>query len=397
MSRRSLVVRSLCVGLFVLGSGPVLADGSSPAATRPAEVVAEPAITIYREPGRYVSFPDVKRIAAHRLLCVFRDAPYPEKIHHIERDARIVGSVSVDDGRTWSKPVVIYDDPACQNDPSCAVLRDGRLLLTFFNWVGMKATTAPGPESPFARRVDQDDWGTWSEPGGVHVLWGRSDPLRWEAPAKHLCGSARSLRATSSKVIETRRGTLLLPMYGRSPDKPVDRAFVLRSVNGGKTWSEEILIAADPEGRIAMQEPSLLQVANGEIVSVMRTANAGDYLYITRSADDGLTWQPPERTGLIGHPADLCLLPDNTVLLVRGYRHKPFGARAAISKDYGRHWQREIVIADSGSGTDLGYPSVCLTDDGHVLVAYYMNGADKHDRWIECKRIPIEFFARSAQ
>jgi Neuraminidase (sialidase) len=378
-------------------SRSVRADGLKPAATRPADIVTEPATTIYRESGRYVSFPDVKRIAPHRLLCVFRDAIYPERIHHIERDARIVGSLSGDDGRTWSKPAVIYDDPACQNDPSCAVLPDGRLLLTFFSWIGIKSTTAPGDESPFARKVDRGEWGTWSEPDGIYAMWGKADPLRWEAQARHLCGSRRTLRATSSKVIETRRGTLLLPMYGRSPDKPVDRAFVLRSIDGGRTWSDEILIAADPEGRIPMQEPSLLQTANGEILSVMRTANAGDHLYMTRSTDDGLTWQPPQRTEIIGHPADLLLLPDGTVLLARGYRHQPFGVRAAVSTDNGRHWQREFVIADSGSGTDLGYPSVCLTDDGHVLVAYYMNGPDRHDRWIECKRIPFAKFALASE
>ena len=380
-----LVISALLPNAFAF------AGDSQPAATRPAKVVAEAPITIYRDPARYVSFPDVKRIAPHRLLCVFRDASYPEKIHHIERDARIVGSLSEDDGLHWSKPAAIYDDPACQNDPSIAVLRDGRLLLTFFNWVGLKSATGPSEESPFARRVDRGDWGTWSEPGGVHILWGRSAPLQWDAQAKHLCGSARVLRATSSKVIETRRGTLLLPTYGRAREKLVDRAYGLRSTDGGKTWGEEILIAADPEGRIAMQEPSLIETAEGEILAVMRTADAGDHLYMARSADDGLTWQPPERTELIGHPADLLLLPDHSVLLARGYRHKPFGVRAAISTDAGRHWQREFVITASGDGGDLGYPSLCLTDDRHVLVAWYMNGPGTRDRWIECKRVPLAF------
>ncbi len=343
------------------------ARNSDPSASRPVEVFSGPPITIFRDPSRYVSFPDVKRIGPHRLLCVFRDAAYPEKIIHIEPDARVVGAISRDDGRTWSKPAVIYDDPACQNDPSIAVLGDGRLLLTFFNWVGLKTTTAPGDRSPFARKVDRGDWGTWSEAGGVHLLWGQVDPLRWDSRAQHVRGSARLLRATSSKVIETSRGTFLLPTYGRSPDKPVDRAFVVPSRDRGKTWGDEILIAADPEGRIAMQEPSLIETKPGHILAVMRTAGAGDHLYATRSADDGLTWPPAERTDLIGHPADLLVLPDGAVLLARGYRHPPFGVRAAVGADGGAHWQREIVIADSGSGTDLGYPTLCLTDDEHVL------------------------------
>ena len=66
-----------------------------------------------------------------------------------------------------------------------------------------------------------------------------------------------------------------------------------------------------------MHAPSLIETAEGEILAVMRTADAGDHLYITRSADDGLTWRPPERTNLIGHPADLLLLPDHSVLLAR--------------------------------------------------------------------------------
>jgi hypothetical protein len=359
-------------------------------------VVNAPAITIFRDPGRYVSFPDVKRIAHNRLLCVFRDASFPEKVQHIERDARIVGAISEDNGLHWSSPSVIYDDPACQNDPSIAVLGDGRLLLTFFNWVGVRTASGPAEESPFARRVNHGDWGTWAEPGGAYVLWGRADPLTWKPPAAHLCGSARVLRATSSKVLHARRGTLLLPMYGRSREMPVDRAYVLRSTDNGRTWGDEILIAADPAGRVAMQEPALVETAPGRILAVMRTADAGDHLYSTWSADDGLTWAPPARTELVGHPADLITLPDGRVLLAYGYRHAPFGVRACLSSDGGKSWDSPIVITASGAQTDLGYPSLCLTDDGHVVVAYYMNGPGTRDRWIECKRLPLALFGQAA-
>jgi hypothetical protein len=123
----------------------------------------------------------------------------------------------------------------------------------------------------------------------------------------------------------------------------------------------------------------------------MRTAKAGDHLYACRSADDGRTWSRPEETPLIGHPADVDLLPGGKLLVVYGYRHKPFGVRACVSADNGRTWDRsrEIVIAAAGAHGDLGYPSACLTGDGHVLIAYYMNGPNTHDRWIECKRVPL--------
>lgn len=385
----------VAINLLDLGAAPEGAR-QQVASSRPSDVVNVPAITIFRDPGRYVSFPDVKRIACNRLLCVFRDASFPEKVQHIERDARIVGCISDDNGLHWSSPSVIYDDPACQNDPSIAVLRDGRLLLTFFNWVGVRTASAPAEDSPFARKVNHGDWGTWAEPGGVHILWGRADPLKWDPPAAHLCGSAKVLRATSSKVLQTRRGTLLLPVYGGSREKPVDQAYVLRSTDNGRTWGDEILIAADPAGRIDMHEPALVETAPGHILAVMRTANAGDHLYSTRSTDDGLTWTPPARTELVGHPADLITLPDGRVLLAYGYRHEPFGVRASLSSDGGENWALSMVITASGANTDLGYPSLCLTDDEHVLVAYYMNGPGTRDRWIECKRIGLAFFGSTS-
>ena len=63
-----------------------------------------------------------------------------------------------------------------------------------------------------------------------------------------------------------------------------------------------------------------------------------------------------------------------------------FAVHPAHSHD---HEEDAEAVADHGAHTDLGYPSVCLTGDGHVLIAYYINSPDVRDRWIECKRIPL--------
>ncbi|MDM8007578.1 MAG: PmoA family protein [Phycisphaerae bacterium] len=376
-------------------SRPALIDRTSrPAAAGPLEprtIGGEP-IAVFRDPTRYTSFPDVERLPDGRLLCVFRDASFPEPVRHIEADARVVGSTSSDGGRTWSRPFVIYDDPDCQNDPSVAVLGDGRLLLNFFNWVGRSEAYVKQHNPPYARRVDRGVWGDYAEPGGVKTLWGKARSLEWESKRDDIKSKAEQLLATSSSAIETSKGTLLLPVYGRSTSQPVDQAYVLRSTDGGRTWSDQILLAVDAGGKIAMQEPALVENADGTIIAVMRTTNAQDHMFTARSDDDGLTWSSPERLSLIGHPADLVRLPDKRVLLVYGYRHQPFGVRACVSDDGGKTWDvgRELVIAASGVNTDLGYPSVCLADDRHVVVVYYMNGPNTRDRWIECKRIAVE-------
>jgi sialidase-1 len=371
----------------------ILGQTSKPAG-EPGDVktVGGPPITVFRDPTRYDSFPDVKRLPDGRLLCVFRDASFPEKVRHIEADARIVGVTSSDGGSTWSKPFVIYDDPDCQNDPSVAVLHDGRLLMTFFNWVGRSEAYVKEHKPPYARRVDRGAWGDYAEPGGVKTLWGKSYSLEWDSKRGDMDVKPDQLLATSSSVLETAKGTLLMPVYGRSKSQPVDQAYVFRSTNGGKTWSDPILAAVDPGGKIALHEPALVQNADGGIVAVMRSANAEDHMFSARSTDDGLTWSPLERLSIVGHPPDLLRLPDNRILMVYGYRHEPFGVRACLSDDGGKTWnvQREVVITAAGAQGDLGYPSVCLSDNRHVVVVYYMNGPNTHDRWIECKRIPLD-------
>ena len=156
------------------------------------------------------------------------------------------------------------------------------------------------------------------------------------------------------------------------------------------------MIAKDSNAKVSFQEPALVEAGNGDIVALMRTTNAEDHLYCSRSSDDGRTWLTALRTPLVGHPADLKLLPGGNLLAVYGYRHELFGVRACVSVDHGKSWdpKKEIVIAASGVHGDLGYPSACLTEDGHVVVAYYMNGKGTKDRWIECKRIPLSRFMR---
>ena len=376
---------SLLLAAVVSDTRPALSDTATTQASGAKRIV------IFRDSARYTTFPDVKKLPDGRLLCVFRDATFPERVKHIESDARVVGCLSDDHGQTWSKPFVIYDDRHCQNDPSVAVLRDGRLLLTFFNWEGLSEEYFKEHKPPFARRVDRGDWGAYAQPGGVYLMWGTSQPLRWSDQAKHVVGTAEVLRATSTSVLETRKGTLILPCYGRSLDRRLDQAYVLRSTDGGKRWGDAIEIAVNPAGKVPMQEPALAQMPDGALVAMLRTGRHGDYLYMTRSMDDGLTWAVPRQTSLVGHPADLQVLSDGRLFVSYGYRHKPFGIRACVSQDGGQTWDlsNEIVLVDTGAHTDLGYPSVCLTADGHVLIAYYINGPETKDRWIECQRISL--------
>src|SRR5439155_1616452 len=41
---------------------------------------------------------------------------------------------SCDEGRTWTKPAVLFDDADDNRDPHIAQLDDGTLVCTFFSW-----------------------------------------------------------------------------------------------------------------------------------------------------------------------------------------------------------------------------------------------------------------------
>jgi len=80
--------------------------------------------------GGYAAFPDICRLPGGELLCVFYSgyAHVSEPNAQWPRGGRVMVRSS-DQGRTWSKPLVIIDTPQDDRDPSIACLKDGTLLL----------------------------------------------------------------------------------------------------------------------------------------------------------------------------------------------------------------------------------------------------------------------------
>ncbi len=95
---------------------------------------------------------------------------------------------------------------------------------------------------------------------------------------------------------------------------------------------------------------------------------------MVRSHDGGVTWEPWQDMGVIGHPYHALRLPDDRVLLVYGYRHEPYGIRARVLDPECTDFSgEEIVLREDGGSTDIGYPWACLTAEGRVLIVYYFN------------------------
>ena len=205
------------------------------------------------------------------------------------------------------------------------------------------------------------------------------------------------------------------------------RAWVCRSTDGGRTWTQhkqfiareapwsehipfgDILIAADGSLRASTYQGKFVDETQGTKISGWRSwqlrsdddgrtwqavhiigprhnetslfhAGGKRWLAAARinavelisSADDGRTWSQPvrvtERNEINAH---LMRLSDGRLLLTYGNRIKgQFGVLAKLSVDEGRTWGSPIRLARTLE-SDCGYPASVQRSDGRIVTAYY--------------------------
>ena len=161
-------------------------------------------------------------------------------------------------------------------------------------------------------------------------------------------------------------GAVVLPLC----DVPDYRtAFVVRSEDGGLTWSAAVRAAALPDR--GFEEPAPLLLRSGRILLMLRE-NRSKSLWQTWSDDGGGTWAEPLPAGIDGYPGHLCHLPDGRPLCTYGFRRLPFAIRAAISDDDGATWPEQglVELRSDLPTRDLGYPCTLSCADA-LLTVYY--------------------------
>ena len=181
----------------------------------------------------------------------------------------------------------------------------------------------------------------------------------WDAEPRVL---AENRWAVSAPVRELPDGTLLLGAY--TGDDSTAYGAVLRSTDGGQSWSEPVAI--DPHSGVRLDaETDVLQLPNGEILAALR-GDGQVNLHFATSADQGLTWSKIKDSGFLGHSPHLTRLSTGEILLT----HRQPATSLHISRDDAKSWQGPFEI-DSVGGA---YPSTVELKDGTVLVVYYEEG-----------------------
>ncbi len=317
-------------------------------------------------------FPRIVVLPGGDLLATFKyGAP------HVGKGGKAGLSRSTDGGRTWSPPQTVFDMPDADDGViASAVLRDGTIMLgaVSYTWQGEAyQNRVDWTADPYIiKSVDQGR--TWSRPVKVDVrpyTWGYpfGHILELDDGTLLLSGYGGYLpRGPEDDPAEAKE----LIASGKSPGKPEqqrgDFSFVVRSRDGGKTWGDSSLIAR------GFNEVSVLSVKGGRLLAVMRSQGAG-HLSSSISSDQGDHWSAPVQiTEDREHPGDLLRLSSGRILLTFGQRNKPYGVQAMISNDEGITWSRRerVMLAWDGDHGDIGYPVTVERADGKLLTVYYV-------------------------
>jgi sialidase-1 len=336
-------------------------------------------VVIYEDAKFYSAFPSVIKRPDGELIVAFRRAPdrriFGEKGNsHVDPNSYLV-MVRSHDGETWTKePELIYAHSfGGSQDPCLLQLRGGTLLCASYGWALVRPDGLPNLKKPYF------------EAGGSIFLGGylvRSSDggNTWQGPIYPTAIPQEiNYSALGEKLPAYNRGALYEAKSGRilwvvasSDSNNKTSTHLIVSDDKGLTWRYSAPVAVDE--KVTFNETSVYETPKGDIVAFLRTANFDDMACIARSTDGGKSFKW-ESMGFQGHPLQALRLPDNRVLVVYGYRHKPYGIRARILNSECTDFatSTEIVLRDDGGTSDLGYPWATLLDKNRVLVTYYFN------------------------
>jgi BNR repeat protein len=199
-------------------------------------------------------------------------------------------------------------------------------------------------------------------------------------------------------LIQRKDGTLLATAYGwwkgdrecsmlekYVPEMDIykTRVWVIESKDLGKTWDTLGSPGYWPElGEEGMGEPGLTELANGDLLMVMRNGEWSKPIFQTRSPDGGRTWSKPEKLPATGVWPTPCMMSNGLLILAVG-RSKPPNYYLWVSPDgEGKTWTSRTLITTGGKG----YASVAEIAPNTLI----FSGYNKKERALETWQVKVE-------
>ncbi|MBN1395107.1 MAG: exo-alpha-sialidase [Pirellulales bacterium] len=315
-----------------------------------AVVKSTPDVVIYS--GTYPAWPWIDSTSDGKLVCVWREGTQ----HHYSSNGKVMLSESTDKGITWSAARTIIDAPQIDDRNAAILTISDNDWLVVYN----TAVYTDGPGVAMTSRTT-DGGQTWSTPQAV----GGPEGATW----------------TRGAPIQLSSGSLLIPFYTGGPDQ----SLAAISNDNGQSWTiHEVPNAPGMYGN----EWSVMEMPGGVLAGIIRTDTPGEdgSLYVTTSADMGITWSMPQKTNLQDSlsrsPAQMFMYEGEPWVVYDDARMVSI-ALATTDDPNLIEWNVDERLqfqykADGTAISDGGYPS-CVSLGGNevLIVDYYINGATR--------------------
>ncbi len=177
----------------------------------------------------------------------------------------------------------------------------------------------------------------------------------------------------------------LLTVYRKGRLHYTDRGWIVsrRSADGGRTWTDELVVAEHP--RLDLRDPNVALLADGALIVNYfeydgdARSTTPDGLKVAHSFDGGMTWGEPVSVGVSSRTATsapVVPLPNGEILLA--YYGSYGGAPSAFvirSSDGGMRWGQESIIGHGyADGKPYQEPNLLLLEDGRILASLRSDG-----------------------
>ncbi len=300
------------------------------------------------------------------------------------RDGKIMGATSNDNGKTWSEPVLVLDIKDKFDGDPCVIV-DGKRILVY-------ASSVIPPN-----KIDKSDiWMAESKDDGRS--W--AAPVEIKTPYNYFVGKRHI-------GLKLKDGTLVMPasydLWAQegTPAKTEGemdlKAGVMLSKDG-VNWTPHIDLylfkrKVTPFSTGGVVEPAIVELANGDLYMLMRTGT--EYMYESTSKDGGKTWTEPAQSKLFGHntPASLWRVDQNPKEIIAIWNNSPrnrYPLSVAISKDGGASWSKPKDVAKS-DGPQISYPGITQDKNGIFVAVWQEHLTEGGGRAIRYARFDREW------